>query len=184
VRKLFSQLLVSVDGYFEGPNHELDWFVLDDEFFIYVKEMLDTIDGIVLGRVTYDHFAEYWPNSTQDEAPRMNQLPKFVVSTTLTEATWSHSTIISKDVVNAVARLKEEPGRDLAILGGSKLATSLAEHGLIDEFRCFVVPVILGEGRRPFEGLRRPLGLTLRSSRVSSAGMIRSIYDVPTNTAD
>ena len=170
------QLLVSVDGFFEGPNHELDWFVHDEEFFSYVQVMLAEIDAIVLGRVTYDHFAEYWPTSTQDEAPRMNQLPKFVVSTTLREATWSNTTIISDDVLNAVARLKDEPGRDLAILGGSMLATSLAEHGLIDEFRFFVLPLILGRGRRFLDGISEELDLTLIESKVSSAGIVSSRY--------
>jgi dihydrofolate reductase len=176
------QLLVSVDGFFEGPNHELDWFVHDEEFFAYVQEMLASIDGIVLGRVTYDHFAQHWPKSTQDEAPRMNQLAKYVVSTTLREATWSNTTIIVDDVFDTVARLKEEPGGDLAILGGSMLATSLAEHGLIDEFRFFVVPVILGRGRRFLEGVSDRLDMTLLESRVSSAGVITNYYE-PTSTA-
>jgi dihydrofolate reductase len=183
VRKLFAQLLVSVDGYFEGPNHELDWFIHDDEFFTYVNTMLNEIDGIILGRVTYEFFAEYWPYSTQDEAPRMNELPKYVVSSTLRDATWSNSTIISDDVINAVARLKQQPGSDLAILGGSKLATTLAEHGLIDEFRFFVLPVILGRGRRFLDGIGEHMALTLLESRVSSAGIINNYY-APTRQGD
>src|SRR6202041_2402332 len=77
VRKPFLQLHVSVDGYFDGPNQELDWFVLDDEFFAYVETMLGSIDGILLGRTTYDAFAAHWPNSTQARSSKMNTLPKF-----------------------------------------------------------------------------------------------------------
>jgi dihydrofolate reductase len=183
VRKIFLQLLVSVDGFFEGPNHELDWFVHDEEFFAYVMTMLGTIDGIILGRVTYDHFAEYWPKSTQDEAPRMNELPKFVVSTTLRDATWSNTTIITGDVVNTVARLKEQPGKDLAIFGSSTLATTLTNHGLIDEYRFFAIPVILGRGRRFLDGVSDHVALTLRESRVSSAGINISYY-TPTSPPD
>jgi dihydrofolate reductase len=176
VRKLFLQLHVSVDGYFEGPNQELDWFVVDDEFFAYVEEMLGSIDGILLGRTTYEHFAAHWPNSTQAEASAMNSLPKFVVSTTLTDAAWSNTTIIADDVPNAVARMKQEPGKDLAIIGSSRLAATLASHGLIDEYRFFVVPVLLGRGKRALEGLTERLELTLRESRVSSSGLVVQYY--------
>jgi dihydrofolate reductase len=75
MRKLFAQFHVSVDGYFDGPNQELDWFVLDDEFFAYVEDMLGSIGGILLGRTTYEGFAAHWPNSTQSEAAAMNALP-------------------------------------------------------------------------------------------------------------
>jgi dihydrofolate reductase len=96
-------LLASVDGYFDGPEHELDWFVVDDEFLGYVNTMLTSIDGILLGRTTYEHFADHWPNSTQDQAEAMNTLPRFVASTTLTHATWSNTTVIAHDVPDVVA---------------------------------------------------------------------------------
>jgi dihydrofolate reductase len=176
VRKLFAQLHVSVDGYFDGPNQELDWFVLDDEFFAYVEEMLGSIGGILLGRATYEGFAAHWPSSTQPEAAAMNALPKFVASTTLRDATWSNSTIIHGDVPKAVARLKEEPGKDLALIGSSRLAASLAAHGLIDEYRFFVVPVLLSRGRRVFDGLPERLALTLRETRVTGSGVVAQYY--------
>jgi dihydrofolate reductase len=138
MRKLFLQLLISADGYFEGPNRQLDWFVLDDEFFAYVDAMLDSIEAILLGRITYEGFAAHWPTSTQAEAERMNALPKYVASTTLSTATWSNTTILADDVPSTGARLKQEPGKDLAIFGSSILASSLAAHGLIDEYRLFV----------------------------------------------
>jgi dihydrofolate reductase len=176
VRKLFLQMVISVDGYFDGPNQELDWFVIDDEYLAYVDEMLRSIDGILLGRTTYEHFAAHWPNSTQAEAGAMNALPKFVASTTLTDATWSNTTIIADDVPNAVARMKKEPGKDLVIIGSSVLATTLAAHGLIDEYRFFVVPVLLGRGTRVLDGLPERLALTLRETRASGSGVIAQYY--------
>jgi dihydrofolate reductase len=176
VRKLFVQLHVSVDGYFDGPNQELDWFVLDDEFFAYVDEMLGSIGGILLGRTTYEGFAAHWPHSTQAEAAAMNTLPKFVASTTLTEATWSNTTILAGDVPEAVARLKKEPGKDIALIGSSHLAATLAAHGLIDEYRFFVVPVLLGQGKRVLDGLPERLELTLRETHVTSSGVLAQYY--------
>jgi dihydrofolate reductase len=176
VRKLFLQLLVSVDGYFDGPDHELDWFVVDDEFLGYVNTMLESIDGILLGRTTYEHFAAHWPDSIQDEAEAMNALPKFVASRTLTDATWSNTTIIADDVPATVARMKQEPGKDLALLGSADLATTLAEHGLIDEYRFFVSPVLLGRGRRFLDGLPGRLPLALQETRVSGSGVVAQYY--------
>jgi len=176
MRKLFLQLLVSVDGYFDGPNQELDWFVVDDEFLAYVDAMLGSIDGILLGRTTYEGFAAHWPHSTQAEAAGMNTLPKFVASTTLSNATWSNPTIIADDVPNAVARMKQEPGKDLAIFGSSILASTLAAHGLIDEYRFFVVPVLLGRGKRFLDGLPDRLDLTLQQTRVSGSGVVAHYY--------
>jgi dihydrofolate reductase len=176
VRKLFLQLLVSADGYFDGPDHELDWFMVDDEFSSYVEGMLGTIGGILLGRTTYEHFADHWPSSTQPEAAAMNALPKFVASTTLGTATWSNTTIIADDVPAVVARMKQEPGQDLALLGSSTLATTLAALGLIDEYRFFVTPTILGRGRRFLDGLPERLTLTLKEARVSGSGVISQFY--------
>jgi dihydrofolate reductase len=176
MRKLFAQIHVSVDGYFDGPNQELDWFVLDDAFFAYVEEMLGSIGGILLGRTTYEGFAAHWPHSTQDEAPAMNALPKFVASTTLSDATWSNTTILEGDVPAAVARMKQEPGKDIALIGSSHLAATLAAHGLIDEYRFFVVPVLLGRGKRVLDGLPERLALTLQQSRVLPSGVVVQYY--------
>jgi len=145
-------------------------------FFAYVDTMLDSIDAILLGRTTYEGFVAHWPNSTQAEAPRMNSLPKFVASTTLRNATWSNTTVIADDVANAVARMKKEPGKDLAIIGSSILASSLAAHGLIDEYRFFVVPVLLGRGKRFFDGLTDRLDLSLQETRDAGSGVVVNYY--------
>jgi dihydrofolate reductase len=155
---------------------------LDDEFFAYVDMMLGSIDGILLGRTTYEGFAAHWPNSTQTEATRMNTLPKCVASTTLRHATWSNTTIIADDVPKAVAHMKQEPGGDLAIIGSSVLASTLAAHSLIDEYRFFVVPVLLGRGKRFLEDLPDRLALTLKDTQVSPWGVVTHDY-TPTDAA-
>jgi dihydrofolate reductase len=90
--------------------------------------------------------------------------------------TWSNTTVIAGDVPDAVARMKQEPGKDLAIIGSSRLAAMLAARGLIDEYRFFVVPVLLGRGKRALDGLTERLELTLRESRVSSSGLVAQCY--------
>jgi dihydrofolate reductase len=141
-----------------------------------VEGMLGSIDAILLGRTTYEGFAAHWPDSDQAEALAMNSLPKFVASTTLTDPAWSNSTVISDDVAETVARMKQEPGRDLALIGSATLATTLAAHGLIDEYRFFVVPVLLGRGKRFLEGLPESLDLTLQKTQVSPSGVIAQYY--------
>jgi dihydrofolate reductase len=106
----------------------------------------------------------------------MNALSKFVASTTLTEATWSNTTIIADDVTEFVARMKQEPGKDIALIGSSHLAATLAARGLIDEYRFFVVPVLLGRGKRVLDGLPERLALTLQSSRVFPSGVVAQYY--------
>jgi dihydrofolate reductase len=138
--------------------------------------MLGSIGGILLGRSTYEGFAAHWPNSTQPEAAAMNALPKFVASTTLADAAWSNTSIIAGEVPEFVARLKQEPGKDLALIGSSHLAATLAAHGLIDEYRFFVVPVVLGRGKRVLEGLPERLALTLLSSRLFPSGVVAQYY--------
>jgi dihydrofolate reductase len=106
----------------------------------------------------------------------MNSLSKYVATSTLTEATWSNTTILAGDVPGAVAQLKAKPGGDLVLIGSSTLATSLATHDLIDEFRFFVVPVLLGGGTRAMDGLQERHSLTLESSQVYESGVVFNTY--------
>jgi dihydrofolate reductase len=111
----------------------------------------------------------------------MNTLPKFVASTTLRNAAWSNTTVMADDVPSVVARMKQEPGKDLAIIGSSIFASTLAAHGLIDEYRFFVVPVLLGNGKRFLDGLPERLDLTLTHTHVLESGVV-SLYYTPTAT--
>jgi dihydrofolate reductase len=126
-----------------GP--EGDKFKLDE---------LLAADAMLLGRKTYEGFANAWPSMTDEVgfADKMNSMPKYVFSRTLTEAGWNNSTILRGNVADAVAKLKEQPGGDLLVAGSGELVHELAGHDLVDEYRLMVYPVILGAGHRLFRG--------------------------------
>ncbi len=143
MRKLFWQMMVSLDGFMAGPNHELDWHVTDEDFARYVADMEQAIDEMIFGRVTYQLMAAYWPTATDPEARMMNTLPKVVCSRTLTRVDWNNTRLVKDNVADEVRRLKQRPGKDIAIFGSAELASSLLRWGLIDEVRLFVA---LGSG--------------------------------------
>jgi len=137
----------------EGPNRELEDTagMADPDFERYASAMLQSIDAIVLGRRTYQLFVDYWPSASGPDAERMNSLPKIVYSHTLRGVEWNNSRLASGDVVDEITRLKQQPGGDIALFGSANLAGSISRHGLIDEYRVFVSPVILGRGNPAFK---------------------------------
>jgi dihydrofolate reductase len=166
MRKVILQMMVSVDGFFEGPHQEIDWHVVDAEFNELAAEFLDSVDTILFGRTTYEMMAAYWPtpSAMKDDpmiAGKMNAMRKIVFSRTLEKADWNNTTLVKGDAAEDVARLKKMPGKDIAIFGSSKLAVSLSERGLIDEYRIMVNPVALGSGHSLFGGMKGRLKLRL-----------------------
>ena len=132
---------------------------MDQTFIAQAAGWLDRADALLLGRRTYEAFAEAWPQITDPDDPfteRMNGLPKYVASHTLTEAPWSPSTILRGDIAAQVAELKAQPGRELQLHGSARLAQTLLAAGLIDEIRLVVTPTVLGQGRRLFPTRARP----------------------------
>ncbi len=183
MRKIILQMMVSLDGYFEGPNGELDWHVVDDEFNAYAHNFLDTLDGFIFGRKTYELMANYWPSEAglRDDpvvARYMNSLHKYVVTNSLKEVKWVNSSLLEGDPVDEIARLKAQPGKDLAIFGGSDLFVSLNHPELIDEYRIFVAPVILGKGKPLFAGLKNQLKLKLVRSQGFQSGVVMNSYTI------
>jgi dihydrofolate reductase len=172
MRKLFWQMMVTLDGYMEGPDRELDWHVTGGEFPKYVEDMLGSIDAILLGRVTYQGFAGFWPTSTEPEARQMNALPKFVFSRTLETVEWSNSRLVKGNIAEEVAALKRQPGKDLALLGSANLASTFMRLGLIDEYRIMVNPVVLGRGAPAFLELDRRMPLQLVRTETLSSGVV------------
>jgi dihydrofolate reductase len=163
---------ISVDGVIQDPggSGEYDrggWsFEYDrgEEGDRFKLDELTAADAQLLGRLTYEGFAAAWP-TMQDEAgfaDRMNSMPKYVVSTTLTEPDWENTTVISREVPDEVAKLKDRYERDILIAGSAKLVQSLVADDLIDELRLMVFPTIIGEGKRLFDG-----GLPRRKLKVT-----------------
>jgi dihydrofolate reductase len=177
MRKVIVSNLMSLDGFFEGPNHELDWFVVDEEFFAYARDMLRGVDTIVFGRKTYQHMADYWPSAPAEEiADQMNNLPKIVFSRTLESAEWQNSTLVKSDAIAEISKLKQLPGKDMVILGSASLASFLLQQGLIDEYRVILNPVLLGSGRPLFQDVKQRLRLKLSRTKLFGSGVVVLYY--------
>jgi dihydrofolate reductase len=168
---------MSLDGFFEGPNKELNWFVIDEEFLAYAKDLLRSVDTLLFGRVTYEHMAAYWPSVPNDEiADKMNNLRKIVFSQTLEKAGWNNSRLVQNNVAEEVSKLKQQPGKDMVILGSATLASSLLQIGLIDEYRVILNPVLIGRGIPLFNGIKERLGLKLQKTKLLGSGVVVLYY--------
>lgn len=181
MRTVIFQMMISIDGFFEGPGKELDWHVVDDEFISYTAGMLDTVDAIMFGRVTYQMMADYWPTSAAIArypviAGRMNALQKFVFSPTLDKAEWQNTTIVEGNLGEAVTKLKRLPGKNMVIFGSSDLTIALTKLGLVDEYRIIINPVVLGGGKALLQGLNERLKLKLVEVRTFSSGTVLLSY--------
>ncbi len=187
--KLSVNVFLTTDGVMQGPGgidedpsggfHRGGWLVpyLDEDFGTIVDGWFARADAILLGRTTYDMMHPYWRQVTDPDnlvASKLNGLPKYVVSTTLTDPVWQHTTVISADVVDAVARLKASGAGELQLHGSCGLARTLQEAGLVDEYRLLVFPVLVGAGKRLFSDAAAPSGLTLVRSSVTGAGAVYS----------
>jgi dihydrofolate reductase len=153
--KLIVTEFITVDGVIDSPG-ELGWvfkFNRGEDGDKFKVDELMAADAQLLGRITYQGFAQAWPAMNADDfGKKMNSMPKYVVSTTLTaaDATWQNSTVISADVVGEVSKLKAAVSGDILVAGSGNLVTTLAAHDLVDEYRLMVFPILLGTGKRLF----------------------------------
>lgn len=169
-RRLFVSMLVSLDGYIEDVQGQLDWFLDGDaEFERYCDEMVDSVGVALYGRRSYELMVNYWPAAEAEPrsvgdlafARKMNALPKVVLSRTLERAEWSNTRIVRENVAEEIRELKRTPGKPIVAWAGAGLVKTLADLGLVDEYRLIVHPVLLGGGKRLFgEGERRKMRLT------------------------
>ncbi|GGO94081.1 dihydrofolate reductase family protein [Wenjunlia tyrosinilytica] len=182
MRKIHAFFVTTADGYYEGPNGEFDWPVVDDEFNELAIEQLDAAGTLMFGRVTYEVMAQYWPTpqALQDDprvASRMNGHPKIVVSTSLDKPEWENTRLINGNVVEEIKELKDQPGKDVVIMGSSSLTASLVREGLVDEIRIMVNPVILGAGKSLFRTAEERIGLKLLNTRTLRSGNVLLTYE-------
>jgi dihydrofolate reductase len=176
---LFSFITTSLDGYYEGPNQEFDWPVVDEEFLAFSVEQLDTIDTLLFGRITYEGMAEYWtsPAAVEDSpeiAHRMNTVDKLVASRTLTSASWAPTRVLSDDVAASLKELKRD--RTIGIFGSSALTASLLPLGVVDELRIMVNPVALGAGISVLHSATERIPLRLLRVRPFDSGNVLLTY--------
>ena len=173
---------VSLDGYFEGLGNDISWFNSDDYHFeAFSLEQSKEVDTLLFGRKTYEMMKSFWPTAQAEAiAPEvaqfMNEKHKVVVSHTAFAPGWHNVTVISDDVAAAVRKLKEQPGKTIAIFGSNNLCVSLMQAGLIDEFRIVVNPLVLADGTSLFKGLPKRADLTLTETRQFESGKTLLIY--------
>ncbi len=176
MRKVILQMMVSLDGFIEGPNRELDWHVWDEEMEKKAHETLDSVDAILLGRVAYQLFADYWPKAADSIAPKLNQLPKIVFSKTLEKVEWSNSGLFKEDIAEEIPKAKQQPGRDLILYGGADIASAFMKLGLIDEYRLIVNPVVFGHGKPLFKNGIGRMSLKLLKTKTFKCGNVMLYY--------
>ena len=183
MRRVFLFMMVTLDGFFEGPNQDIGWHNVDEEFNEFAIQQLDDVDTLLFGRVTYEGMASYWPTPFAKEndpivADKMNKVSKLVFSKTLDKAEWDNTRLVREHVAEEISKLKQQPGKDLAIFGSSDLAVSLLQMGLIDELRMMVNPVVLGSGKTLFNGIREKLNLKLLKTRTFRSGNVLLYYQI------
>jgi dihydrofolate reductase len=181
MRKVILFNMATLDGFFAGPNGEIDWHHVDDEFNEFAMAQLNAADGLLFGRVTYQGMASYWPTDmarTNDPmvADKMNTLPKIVFSRTLESAEWTNTRLVTGNVGEEISKLKQQPGQDWLLLGSADLASSLTNLGLIDEYRVMVNPVVLGGGKPLFKGMKEKLNLKLTNAKTFRNGNVLLCY--------
>jgi dihydrofolate reductase len=176
MRKVASGLFISLDGVVEKPDKwQFDNF--DEDMATLMGAFLETEDTVLLGRVTYEEWAPYWPTSTDEPyASHINNTPKYVASTTLKKVEWQNSTLITGSIADEIARLKQQPGKAIGVAGSPTLVRWLLRNDLLDELTLMVHPVIAGRGKRLFEDgsdLRR---LRLVDSKITRTGVAVLTY--------
>ncbi|MFF1910842.1 dihydrofolate reductase family protein [Streptomyces sp. NPDC058239] len=186
MRKIVLMMSVSLDGFIEGPDREIDWHLVDDELHSHFNEQLRTMGGFLDGRVTYRLMAEFWPTADSDPsitgpvaefAAIWRDMPKIVFSRTLERADWN--TVIMREAdVDEIKALKARPGGDLS-LGGADLAASFMRHDLIDEYRIYVHPVLIGRGKPLFPASDTRTVLQLVETRTFGNGVVLLRYERP-----
>jgi len=182
VRKLSLQQFVSLDGYcLEQGTEFWRWWEAqpnDEEAEAHLVEELRRRAGThVMGRVTYEAMAAYWPSSQEPVAPVMNDVPKVVFSKTLATADWPETRVARGDTLEEIARLKNEPGGDIVVHGGVRFVQSLAALGVVDEYRLFVYPVAVGSGSSLFARIDALRQLRLVKSTAFPSGAVELVYE-------
>jgi dihydrofolate reductase len=183
MRKLVVFNQVSLDGYFTDRNSDMSWAHKEDpEWNAFAADNAKGGGVLVFGRITYELMASFWPTPFAIEkfptvAEGMNNLPKVVFSRTLDRASWSNTKLVKSGMAGEIRKMKEEPGKDMVILGSGSIVSQLTQDGLIDEYQIVVNPVILGAGRTMFDGVKDKLTMKETKSRTFENGNVLLCYE-------
>jgi dihydrofolate reductase len=188
MRKLISMLHLSLDGYTAGPNDELDWITYDSDLEAYAHSMHERVDAVIWGRRTYEGMASYWltvpgnPGSTPAElehARFLDDVTKIVISRTLDHVDWNNTktVVIGDNLTEEINKLKQQPGKDIWLIGSTKTAQAFMQLDLIDEYRLNINPTVMGQGKSLFDGVTRRFPLKLIESRTLDSGVVLLTYE-------
>ena len=185
MRRIVVSEFLTLDGVMEDPGGAEDfeyggWSLrfFNEEYLKFKYEELFSSGALLLGRVTYEIFADAWPSRTHTEgfADCMNSMPKFVVSNTLGKLGWKNSQLIKGDIVKQVKDLKQQDGKDILVPGSGQLVRTLMQHNLVDEYRLMIHPIVIGTGKRLFNGENGMKELRLKGTRTFQSGIVVFIY--------
>ena len=191
MKKLVVVEFVALDGVVQAPGHPDEdreggfehggWQqpYTDEVLGKKAAEGMATTDTYLFGRKTYEGLASYWPTAPEDDpiAQHLNPAPKYVVSSTLEKLEWENSRLLEGDIPTAVAELKQSPGGNIAVLGSAQLVATLMEHDLVDEYRLFVAPIVIGSGKKLFRDSKNVRQLKLVDSGTTSVGGLMLGYE-------
>jgi dihydrofolate reductase len=178
MRKVILDLAVTLDGFIEGPNGEIDWCIMDDDMDF--TGFLSSIDTILYGRVSYDSWGNYQPDANAAETDKavwsaVHAKTKYVFSSQPRED--SRATFITENIAEKVLAIKSQPGKDIWLYGGAKLIRTFIDYNLVDIYRLSIHPTVLGAGKPLFENLKNRLNLTLVQARTFKSGVVQLIYE-------
>ena len=185
MRNVISFMHVSLDGFTTGPNGELEWVVVDEELETSVDGLFKTVDTALYGRVTYLGMESYWPTVLTDPSARprdleharwVDNVSKIVFSRTLSRVTWKHARLVKDQIAEEIKSLKQQPGLDLMIFGSPGLTHTLMHMGLIDEYRIFLNPIVLGSGIPYFRDIKDTTNLKLVEAKTFHSGVVGLHY--------
>jgi dihydrofolate reductase len=192
MRKLVVGTFLSLDGVMQapgGPDEDREggfehggWSAgyWDDVMGPIIDEFTNRADGLLLGRKTYEIFAAHWPRVTDEDDPvasKLNSVPKYVASRTLDTVEWNNSTLLKGEIAEEVAKLKDQPGTEIQVTGSWQLIQTLMKHDLVDEYRLWIFPLLLGTGKRLFADGTIPAGLKLVDTKLSTTGVAIHVYE-------
>lgn len=182
MRKLFAFNLISLDGFFEGPNQDINWHNVDEEFNEFAIEQISAVGALLFGRVTYQLMESYWPTADALKndpviAGIMNSVPKLVFSRTLEKAEWNNTRIVKENIEQEILNLKKQPGKDMAVFGSADLLSTLMQMDLVDEHRVMVNPLLLGKGNPLFKNMDEKIDLRLVKTRTFQSGNVLLYYE-------
>lgn len=192
MRKVIMSMMMSLDGFIAGPNDEMDWLPdfkneeLWEEMHAEMWKQLRTVDTILLGRLTYQIWERYWPAAATDPSSTKNDIefsryadetPKVVFSKTLDNVKWQNTRLIKDNIAEEIAKMKQRPGKDLALAGGAGIAQTFTNLGLIDRYRLLVHPVVLGKGKPLFKDIKTRIKLRLVNMMTYKNGVVGLDYE-------